>query len=305
MGKNGLAWLPILIGLLLCAPAGAADPAPVFRDDCGAVGSGSEPAVCFDRTTNTLKRYDGTRLVSDLAGARLLDVRDFGASPAASARANTLAFRAAGAAITDGAIVYTPPGRYLVTPGLIYTLDSASGDHNGIGDAIVQVKEAIDPAVITAATGTLSIQMGPTPSGPLQVTYTSYTPGAPGRFTLAGPLTADLTENHTAEVDGLALFAPMGKSGVRFVGAGRDLTEIEFDARGSGRIVGRTDCRHWEPAYLKITGTQSNGHPYRRPERRHHGISRAAGSADGKPEQRGGHQHPGPAGLGLAGCPDQ
>lgn len=255
--------LTLLVGLLLSVGTCASDKALVFQDDCSAVsGPATGEVLCFDRRANVLKIYDGTRFISDVTGTGILNVKDFGASPTATAKANTIAFRAANAAITNGTIVFTPPGTYLVTPGIIYTLDSASGDHNGVGDTIVQVKEAIDPAVIMATTGPLAIQMGPTPSGPTQVTYTSYVAGAPGRFTLSAPLPSNLSENNTAEVDALALFNPMGKTDVRILGAGWDLTEIKFDTNGSGRIVGRTDCQHCELAYMKITGTQSNGYPF-------------------------------------------
>ncbi len=60
---------------------------------------------------------------------------------------DTAALRVLDAAITSASQVLFPSGTYWIRPSPTYNLDTQTGDHNGTGDTVIQVKETVDTAI--------------------------------------------------------------------------------------------------------------------------------------------------------------
>ena len=110
------------------------------------------------------RRTLGTGMVSMLlwpkaafADARLgtFDVRDFGASPAGSAAANTRAFQQASAALSQagGGTLVVPPGRYRV--GIQQIAWRRGQGYAARGESIIRIEHCTSPVAIMGAGATL------------------------------------------------------------------------------------------------------------------------------------------------------
>ena len=266
MGR-GFFRLTLLVGLLLSTDTCATSKGLVFRDDCSTVsGPSTEKILCFDRTAGSLKIYDGTRFISDVSEYGVLNVKDFGVSASATAKANTLALKTVNAAVTNGSTIFFPPGSFQILPGISYTLDTQTGDHNGVGDTIIQVTEAID-TTLTPSSGTLRVQVEALCSycdgaAYIDVNYSSNAAGVPGRFTLTAALAQNLTATYTASHIGNDVLNFDRRSDIHVFGAGVEATEMKFASNASGRFIRMGNCSYCEVAYMKGTGQNVNGYPY-------------------------------------------
>ena len=102
---------------------------------------------------------------------------------------DTAAIRRAASTLTHGAMLYFPPGRYWHKISPTYNMDTVSGDHNGSGDAVIQVKETVDTELFAPGVSVFIATNGePAPE------YYTIQSVSGNRITITGTLTRDYYE---------------------------------------------------------------------------------------------------------------
>lgn len=75
-----LGGLILMFGCSVMLAVQAADTGLLFKDDCSTLsGLSSGKVICWDRTANQLKKWNGSRWDSDVTGFGIRNVKDFGA----------------------------------------------------------------------------------------------------------------------------------------------------------------------------------------------------------------------------------
>ena len=185
---------------------------------------------------------------------------------------DTAALHSLNNALITGSAVYFPPGRYWHKVSPLYRVDVPAGDHNGIGDSVIQVKETIDSSYFTADNSVTFCHVSACSPAAIGIASIATT-----RFTLSSPLAYDLSEDDYVYDSTVGLFTQglttSAKNNIVWIG---NNATLEWLPGSTGRVFAKTDADRMEVGWMNFVGQTRVSEP---PGQMVFGTGDGAGSA--------------------------